>query len=47
MAINLNLLTLAKGKKENGNSAEQHESLTGAELALICLYPFLQDLFSR
>ena len=30
-----------KGKEENGTSAEQIESLTGAELALIGLYSFL------
>ena len=33
-----------KGKEENGTSAEQIESLTGAELALIGLYPFLTTL---
>ena len=35
---------MVKGKEENGTSAEQLESLTGAELALIGLYSFLTSL---
>ena len=44
IAVALDLFALVKGKEENGTSAEQIESLTGAELALIGLQFFLTAL---